>query len=663
MLEMTALRLWKGLLAAFLATSLMVVAAMGAAEARPMHGQDPENTRQSTAQGPSDPGLKWFTDVSALDGFTVDSWVDRSGGSTNNAPLVTADGTVIIRASNDDGGASLVALAGEDGTLAWTIDDIVRRCAAAMDSSGNLWTVLTADAEEDRDDPALQAFDPATGTQIAGARVVLEDISGRPCQNSSVHIGGSPETAVLFDWRSAPNITAIDISTPTTPSLAWTLNEETAPVDTIARSGTQARIAAFADDTLLLPAVTDDELELVGLSLSDGEVIDRVALPVLDADGEDTGDLNRLDTAHLLVSGDQVIAGIRRGTGGRTGTVVRVDLSTWNTTILQTIEPRTSTAGSGPTQMALSGNDVVYNSGWSRLYGNDVTTGEPTSWSGELAVRELGGGLRFDVVTDSAGNIYTAVRDGAVRLVRFDPTGETDWRVPESALQAETGTPPGANVRLAGITQAGDLVAYGQNSATFGQIYVIDGSGGLAEEEQCVLPFTDVRETSVHAVNICRLVERGITSGVAEDRYNPRGDVTRAQMASFLARALELPAGSGDQFPDVDPNNVHAENILAIRDAGITLGRADGTYDPGGDVTRAEMASFLARAAGLDGVAGTGFTDVDPDNVHAPNIYALRDAEITGGVTATSYDPDGPVRRDQMASFLIRMLDFLDEQG
>ena len=663
MLEMTTPRLRKGLLAAFLATSLMVVAAMGAAEARPMHGQDPENTRQSTAQGPSDPGLKWFTDVSALDGFTVDSRVDRSGGSSNNAPLVAADGTVIIRANNDDGGASLVALAGEDGTLAWTVDDIVSRCSAAMDSSGNLWTVLTADAEEDLDDPALQAFDPATGTQIAGARVVLEDISGRLCFNSSVHIGGSPETAVLFDWRSAPNITAIDISTPTTPSLAWTLNEETAPVDTIARAGTQARIAAFTDDTLLLPAVTDDELELVGLSLSDGEVIDRVALPVLDADGEDTGDLNRLDTAHLLVSGDQVIAGIRQGSGGRTGAVVRVDLSTWNTTILQTIEPRNSTAASGPTQMALSGNDVVYNSDRNLLYGNDVTTGEPTSWSGELAVREGGGGIDFDVVTDSAGNIYTAVRDGAVRLVRFDPTGETDWRVPESALQAETGTPPGANVRLAGITQAGDLVAYGQNQDTFGQIYVIDDSGGLAEEEQCVLPFTDVRETSVHAVNICRLVERGITSGVAEDRYNPRGDVTRAQMASFLARALELPAGSGDQFPDVDPNNVHGDNILAIRDAGITLGRADGTYDPGGDVTRAEMASFLARAAGLDGVAGTGFTDVDPDNVHAPNIYALRDAEITGGVTATSYDPDGPVRRDQMASFLIRMLDFLDEQG
>ncbi len=656
----------RGIAAATAVATAAVLALPAAADAWPMHGQNPQNTRQAETVGPDDPGLKWFTDINDLDGFEVDANVDAAGGSENNAAIVSDAGTVIRRAWNtDDGVASLVALDAGDGSLAWSLDGIQQRCGAAIDGQGRLWVQLASGTVEGTTSPTLQAYNPDTGAEIAGTQLVLEDLPlNTYCERSSLHIGGTSEHIVLFPILSEPSLVAIDISG-ASPSIAWSIDHtDGPPFDALSRDFGQARIGAFTDDAVLIPAITNDQLELVALSLTDGGVADRVDLPVLDADGTDTQDLLRLDTARILIDGSDAVVGVRQASGGRTAAIVGVDLNNFTITWTHRIDARNSTAATGPTQMALSGSNVVYNSDYSLLFGNDVTTGNEASWSGDLDVRELGGSVDFDLITDSAGNVYTAMQPGTgdpYRLIRYSPTGATDWRVPEGALQAETGVAPGPNLRFAAVTSAGELVVYGQNVGTDGHVYVLDNSGGLAEEDQCQLPFTDVPDSSVHAVNICRLVELEITGGTTPTTYSPTNNVTRAQMGTFLARALDLPAGSGDQFPDVDPNSVHAPGILAIREAGITLGRADGTYDPNGTVTRAEMASFLARAAGLEGVDGTGFNDVDPGNVHTPNIYAVRDAEITTGVTATTFNPDGNVRRDQMASFLIRMIDFIDE--
>jgi len=224
---------------------------------------------------------------------------------------------------------------------------------------------------------------------------------------------------------------------------------------------------------------------------------------------------------------------------------------------------------------------------------------------------------------------------------------------------------------VSGIAQQPGRFDQGARSWTSPDAYPVWGTCPTGTRDRDPNPgtgptiFTDVSSPSVHAGNIARLVAAGVTGGTSATTYEPFGDVTRAQMASFLARARNLAPiwdPGVDAFPDVDPNSVHAGNINAIRAAGITQGRADGTYGPGGTVVRAEMASFITRAAGLDPVVGgTGFTDVVPNSVHAPSIYAVRDAEITTGTTASTFEPAGNVRRDQMASFLVRMIDHLEE--
>jgi basic membrane protein A and related proteins len=110
--------------------------------------------------------------------------------------------------------------------------------------------------------------------------------------------------------------------------------------------------------------------------------------------------------------------------------------------------------------------------------------------------------------------------------------------------------------------------------------------------------FSDVLSDHVHAWGIFAIAEAGITLGFPDGTFRPAGNVTRGQMASFLARALDLPPSDDITFSDVPPTSTHAPGISAIAAAGITLGFPDGTFRPAGNVTRGQMASFLAR--GLD---------------------------------------------------------------
>ena len=175
--------------------------------------------------------------------------------------------------------------------------------------------------------------------------------------------------------------------------------------------------------------------------------------------------------------------------------------------------------------------------------------------------------------------------------------------------------------------------------------------------------FTD-DEGSLYETDINILRSSGITSGCdsAQALYCPDDPVTRAQMATFLARAMKL---EPPEDPDVGAfedivGNVHEDDIRAIAARGITKGcNESGTlYCPDDLVTRAQMATFLARALELE-------PPEDPDvgafedivgNVHEDDIRAIAARGITKGCneSGTLYCPDDLVTRGQMASFLVR---------
>lgn len=174
-------------------------------------------------------------------------------------------------------------------------------------------------------------------------------------------------------------------------------------------------------------------------------------------------------------------------------------------------------------------------------------------------------------------------------------------------------------------------------------------------------PYRDVAWTSTHASAISRLKDAGITQGCGDGNYCPGVAVTRAQMATFLQRALDLPASGDTGFRDVHPGSVHADGIAAVREAGITIGCTPdgGSFCPGDPVRRDQMASFLARAYQLPPGPPDVFRDVPPGSTHAVAVGSLYEAGITRSCTddGRSYCPGMSVTRAQMASFLVRAQD------
>jgi hypothetical protein len=186
---------------------------------------------------------------------------------------------------------------------------------------------------------------------------------------------------------------------------------------------------------------------------------------------------------------------------------------------------------------------------------------------------------------------------------------------------------------------------------------VVGGAGGRLRSQQIssitLLPFTDDEE-SVHQFNIGAVAAAGITTGCTTTTYCPTATVTRGQMASFLARALKLPAYSGDdRFTDI-VSSPQRGAINALAAAGRIGGFPDGSYQPSAPVSREQMATFLARAFDVPAALGPDrFTDIG-GSVHRQRINDVAARGLTGGCTSTTYCPSARVTREQMASFLAR---------
>ena len=206
------------------------------------------------------------------------------------------------------------------------------------------------------------------------------------------------------------------------------------------------------------------------------------------------------------------------------------------------------------------------------------------------------------------------------------------------------------------------------------------GGGGGApppEPEPQLRDYFVDDDGNVHEADINKIAAAAITVGCnpPDDRstgnhYCPDQPVTRAQMASLLARALDLPDTGTDYFVD-DDGNVHEADINKIAAAAITVGcnppddRSTGNhYCPDQPVTRAQMASLLARALDLPDTGTDYFVD-DDGNVHEADINKIAAAAITVGCNPPDdrpagdryYCPDQPVTRAEMASLLARALD------
>lgn len=189
-------------------------------------------------------------------------------------------------------------------------------------------------------------------------------------------------------------------------------------------------------------------------------------------------------------------------------------------------------------------------------------------------------------------------------------------------------------------------------------------------------PFSDRASIpTVHQLNVDCAYNNEVTVGFADGTFGPRDRVRRDQFASFLVRTLRagdvaLPEPTSQGFTDI-AGNPHEDNINILAQTGITVGRTADRYDPRALLFRDQTATLVLRAAAYVEDASLEslqreegpFTDVPEGNVHRVNINGARFFNLTIGRTGTTYQPTVPTRRDQMASFLVRLLASLAEDG
>lgn len=172
--------------------------------------------------------------------------------------------------------------------------------------------------------------------------------------------------------------------------------------------------------------------------------------------------------------------------------------------------------------------------------------------------------------------------------------------------------------------------------------------------------FVDVFASDYYYDAVLWAVENGITNGTSATTFSPTDPCTRAQMATFLWRAAGSPepVGSTNPFVDVSADAYYAKAVQWAYEQGITGGTSATTFSPDETCTRGQMATFLWRDAGSSAVSGEGapFVDVPADGYYATAVDWAYEEGITGGTSATTYSPNDPCTRGQMVTFLYRYL-------
>ena len=169
--------------------------------------------------------------------------------------------------------------------------------------------------------------------------------------------------------------------------------------------------------------------------------------------------------------------------------------------------------------------------------------------------------------------------------------------------------------------------------------------------------FADVSADAYYYEAVKWAADKGITGGIGDSLFAPNQSCTRAQIVTFLWRAAGLlePSALSD-FTDVPSDKYYAKAVAWAVENGITNGTTDTTFGPDEICTRAHGVTFLSRAAGTNTASGnSNFADVDVNAYYASAVKWAVDNGITNGISSSLFGPDSSCTRAQIVTFLYRM--------
>ena len=175
-------------------------------------------------------------------------------------------------------------------------------------------------------------------------------------------------------------------------------------------------------------------------------------------------------------------------------------------------------------------------------------------------------------------------------------------------------------------------------------------------EEVKISPFRDVPTDAYYYEAVKWAQKKGITGGIGDGLFGPNQPCTRAQIVTFLWRAAGSPVVNyAMDLADVSGDAYYAEAVRWALSQGITTGTADGRFAPDATCTRAQGMTFLFRASKASADGAPAFSDVAADAYYAEAVKWATDNGITNGTTSSTFSPGSGCTRAQIVTFLWRL--------
>ena len=178
-------------------------------------------------------------------------------------------------------------------------------------------------------------------------------------------------------------------------------------------------------------------------------------------------------------------------------------------------------------------------------------------------------------------------------------------------------------------------------------------SAEFAEIE--MLDFADVPTDAYYYEAVKWAAKKGITGGIGNGLFGPNQPCTRAQIVTFLWRAAGSPEPKTmSSFADVSMDAYYAKAVAWAVENGITTGTGDGKFSPDATCTRAQSVTFLFRAIGKLVDSKAEFSDVLADSYYANAVDWAVENGVTNGIGDGLFGPDNSCTRAQIVTFLFR---------
>lgn len=176
-------------------------------------------------------------------------------------------------------------------------------------------------------------------------------------------------------------------------------------------------------------------------------------------------------------------------------------------------------------------------------------------------------------------------------------------------------------------------------------------------EEMKISPFRDVSTDAYYYEAVKWAQKKGITGGIGDGLFGPNQPCTRAQIVTFLWRAAGSPEpeGTAAGMIDVAAGSYYEKAVAWAIENGITTGTADGLFAPDATCTRAQGMTFLFRASKASADGAPAFSDVAADAYYAEAVKWATDNGITNGTTSSTFSPGSGCTRAQIVTFLWRL--------